>query len=144
MSQILREKNLLVTFGDTDPQGILYFARIFELGHQALEEFIAKTSFGWSYWFQNPNFIVPIRHADSEYFAPVRAGKIYITRLSVERWGNTSMTISFAIFEAGTGKLCAKSQTTHVFVANHTFESIQIPDQIASLREGFDHEEIPD
>ncbi len=136
MSQILQEKNLLITFGDTDPQGILYFARLFELAHAALEEFVAKSPVTWNFWFQNPHFAVPIRHAESEYFIPMRAGKIYISRLSVDRWGTTSLSLSFAVYEAGTNKLCARASTTHVFVAKKTFESIQIPDQILALKEG--------
>ncbi len=134
MAQILEEKNVLIKFGDTDPAGILFFARLFELAHEALEEFVSKSPVGWSYWFQNEHFFVPIRNANAEYFSPVRAGKIYVGRLTVERWGTTSMTISFGIYEVGTGKICAQAHTTHVFVSR-SFESIQIPDLIVALRE---------
>jgi 1,4-dihydroxy-2-naphthoyl-CoA hydrolase len=134
MAQILHEKSLLVKFGDTDPQGIMYFARLFELAHEALEEFIAQSAVGWNFWFKNPEFAVPIRHVDAEYAIPVRAGKIYVGRLSVERWGTTSMTFSFAIFEVGTFKLCCVAHTTHVFVSIRSFESIPIPGPIAALK----------
>ncbi len=129
----LFEKNILIHFGLTDPQGILYFARLQELSHQLIEEFMAQTKLGWRGWFANPEFAVPIVHAESDFHSPMRAGQNFMAALLLEKKGESSITFTVQYNEVGTQKICASTRTVHVFVDKKNFQKIQIPELVQSL-----------
>ena len=60
-----------IPFHLADPAGILFFGHAFTLFHQAFEHFvIEKLECPWDLWFQNPEWIVPIKRAEAEYGSP--------------------------------------------------------------------------
>ncbi len=132
MKRLLLEKARRIHFGETDPQGILFFARTFELAHECLEEYWASTSLGWPFWFQNSDFAVPLRHASADYRKPARAGELCSCQLFVEKIGNSSVEFAFELYDQ-TGNLLADVHTTHVFVERNAFGKIKVPDPIREL-----------
>ncbi len=131
--KILFEQNILISFGDADPQGLLYFANTYKLAHQCLEAYCAKSELGWAYWFQNKEFAAPIRHSDCDYLSPMTAGKNYKTTLICNKVGNSSIEITCHFSSLTNDTLCATVKTVHVFVDQKDFNKISVPDQIREL-----------
>lgn len=132
--KVLFEDQTLIHFGDTDPQGFIYFARAMDLAHKFLEKFWAQTSFGWKYWFQNPEFAVPIRHAECDFLKPLLVGELYQLRLFVSKMGDSSIefTCEF-VSPKGDHEICARITTIHVFVDRKTLTKITIPPEVKNL-----------
>lgn len=127
-SKILYEKKIIVKFGETDPQGIMYFNHPLQIAHECLEEYWSQTATGWDYWFRNPQFAAPIRHCDCDFLKPLVAGQKYTARLSVAEIKNSSVIFNCEFIQNQV--LHAKTTTTHVFVDAKTFKKISIPKKI--------------
>lgn len=112
-------------FRETDPAGIMYFANIFSLAHDAFEEFIVATGFTWKEWFEPKQFAVPIRHAESDYVKPLKGGDEYEILVSVLAFGNTSFTVRYEFMSSGS--LHATVKTVHSMLDIKKFTKVQIP-----------------
>ena len=134
MTRALFEKPVCVHFGDTDPQGMLYFARAFELAHECLEDYWTSRSPGWAFWFQNADFTVPLRHAEADFQKPARAGEKCSAQLHLVGIGNTSVEFQFALHDSA-GILLLTVNTTHVFVDRHSLRTMRVPNKIRDLLE---------
>ncbi|OFZ19562.1 MAG: hypothetical protein A2Z20_08345 [Bdellovibrionales bacterium RBG_16_40_8] len=126
------ETNILINFRDADPQGILYFARTYDLAHNCLEAFWAQTSLGWNFWFKNPEFAVPLRHSNCDYLHAMPAGETFNAQLAVAKIGESSVEF-ICKFTKKNGSICAQVSTTHVFVDRKTFTKISVPDIVRSF-----------
>lgn len=131
--KVLFRKDFLISFGEADPQGILYFSRVQDLAHRTLEEFCIQIPIGWAGWFRDEFFAVPIKKSESEFFAPLTAGEYVTCALSVEKLGESSVQFRFEL--RVNEQLCATVQTVHVFVRRTDFSKIVIPPQIRKLLE---------
>ncbi|MCB0350374.1 MAG: acyl-CoA thioesterase [Bdellovibrionales bacterium] len=126
----LFEQNILIEFGDSDPQGILYFANTYKLAHQCLETYWAQNELGWKFWFQNPEFAVPIRHSECDYLAPMKAGENYKSTLMCSKIGDSSVEFSCSFSNLSDDTVCATVKTVHVFVDRKSFNKISVPERI--------------
>ena len=122
--------DVLIHFRDADPQGILYFSRVYDLAHNCLEEFWSKSPLGWRYWFQNPEFAVPLRHSACEYFRPMQVGDTYRSKLTVAKIGESSVEFICEFTQRDTGTVYTRVSTTHVFVDKKTFTKINVPERV--------------
>lgn len=126
----LFEIEQFVSFSDADPAGIVFFANIFNYAHKALELFKASQK-SWDGWFNDPKVGWPLRHAEAEFFAPIRVGRYIKTVLYLDKQGNNSICFRCMIYQeipqakvadaAGDEPplkeiLCATVKTVHVQV----------------------------
>lgn len=130
----LFESKITVTFGDCDPAGILYFARIFDFSHQVFEEFIEQSGIGWANWFRKGPFIVPLKHVEADYQSPLLPGQSYSVKARVARLGDSSfeMEYSFLGTESSSPKTHAVVKMVHVFADAENHKKISIPEPIRS------------
>jgi len=123
-----------IGFGDADAAGVVYYPRLLALAHDAVEELIRRTPAGWGAWFASPAYAVPVRHAEADFFLPMRPGEEFSIRAVVEKIGMTS--IVFAVeFLDGAGHCAARVRTVHVFITKAIGSPAAIPEEIrAALR----------
>lgn len=122
-----------VPFHMADPAGILFFGNAFSLFHQAFEHFVTEClEIPWNTWFQNPEWIVPIRHAEAEYLKPLLAGEMCKISLSLTAVSSSSFTIA-ASFEQK--ELCCSMKVVHVFCSRATKNKISIPEEFSFFKE---------
>lgn len=132
----LFSKKFLIHFGECDPQGILYFARVSEMAHEMLEEFVAGTSLGWKGWFRSAEFAVPLKNVNVDFSAPMRAGEWVTARLIVAETGDSSVVFQSEFYIGGGSdgeKLAAVVKTVHVFVSQSEFKKIAIPASVKAI-----------
>lgn len=120
-----------VPFHMADPAGILFFGNAFTLFHQAFEHFVTHhLETPWEEWFQNPEWIVPIRHAEVEYLKPILAGKTCRIALSLAGASTSSFTIAATIEQE---ELCCSMKIVHVFCSRSTKNKISIPKKFEQI-----------
>lgn len=120
-----------VRFSDADPAGILFFGRIFEFAHAALESFVVDCGIGWETWFSSPVWAVPIVNAQADYKNSMKAGSQLVVDLHINKLGNSSCSFEFVF--SSEQKICAIVHTTHVFIEKSSCKSLSIPEPIRSV-----------
>lgn len=125
-----------VRLRDTDAAGILFFARQFELIHDAFEEFMASHGAGMRYIFAEAPYALVIVHAESDYAAPVRVGDTLAIQVRVECMGAKSFTMGYTLTNGG-GTVVGRAKTIHVPIDKATRQATGVPE---SLREALDRD----
>lgn len=105
----------MIRFADADPAGVIFYPRAVALAHAAVEDLIRHSSLGWEAWFASPSHAAPLRHAEAEFFQPMRPGETFTSVAMVEKMGNTS--VSFLVeFNDAQGRTAARIRTVHVLI----------------------------
>lgn len=118
----------LIPFHLADPAGILFFGHAFTLFHQAFEHFILhQLECPWSFWFQNPEWIVPIRNAEAQYLHPLQVGQNCLIDISVSSLASSSFVLNSSFKQ---GDHCCSLKTVHVFCSRHNGQKMAIPEAI--------------
>lgn len=84
-----------IRFHHADAAGIMFFANSFVLAHDAYEGFVKELGLDFSTWFESDTMAAPIRHAEAEYFQPLRAGDTVSITVNVEHVGISSFKLSY-------------------------------------------------
>lgn len=114
-----------VPFHLADPGGILFFGNVLTLVHQAFEHFVIdQLKYPWKEWFQNSEWIVPIRHAEVEYLQPIQSGQQCQIDMVMNSISHSSFTLNSTIYQNG---VCCIIKTVHVFCNRNTKEKMTIP-----------------
>lgn len=137
------DHTLTVRFQEADRAGIMFFGRIFDYCHTAIEELLEAADCGIAANFdaKTGGFGMPLVHAEADYLAPCRHGERLTIAVSLERMGTSSVTFAFAIHgphrdsttDAESGDLRARARFVHSCVALDSFTKCPVPDV---LRDG--------
>lgn len=120
---------LFVPFSLTDQAGVVFFAHELSLFHNAYEHFIQdKLSISWQNWFQNEEWIVPIKHLDVDYLNPLYAGRNCDIEMAITSVSTSSFILNSTIKQDQ--KLCCKIESVHTFCQKSSGHKIPIPDCI--------------
>ncbi len=118
-----------INFYEADSAGILFYGNIFRLIHEAYEDFLQKIE---NDYFVNGNIVLPIVHAEADYFIPLKIHEIIEINLNVSKLQNRSFELSYEILN-GEGKTAAKAKTVHVCVDNKDFQKTDLPEDLKGL-----------
>jgi len=123
------ETRVIIRFEDADPAGIVFYPRAIALAHGVVEDLIRQTELGWHGWFENHGLAAPVRRAEADFLAPMRAGETLLARACVEKLGETSGTflVEFCGNDGGTR---ARIRTVHVLVDRSTGKPVPMTPEI--------------
>ncbi|MCX7977591.1 MAG: thioesterase family protein [Bdellovibrionaceae bacterium] len=124
MSQVFRTTTR-IRFRQGDPARISYFANVFDIAHDTFEEFIVAAGYSWPEWFSHNPYIIPIRHAEADYLAPLYPGEVYDIEATVQSIGNTSFVMQYKI--TSQAKIHAVVKMVHSVLKSPTMEKTEIP-----------------
>ncbi len=116
-----------INFYDSDPAGILFFAKAFEIAHTAYEGMIEDAKLSRNY-FIDEEYAIPLLHAEAEFLKPVRVGELLTIEVVVTQVRTSSFELSF-LFINDKNENKVKLKTIHLFVDKKTFEKKGIPDE---------------
>src|SRR5688572_15841097 len=119
-----------IRFWQADSGGIMFFGNAFHLVHDVYESFVASLGFESRDWFENPEWAVPIRHAEADYLRPLKPHESYEARVSIEQVGESSLSLKFTISANGLDHCVAK--TVHVFMNKKSLAKMPIPESVRS------------
>src|SRR5438105_9843348 len=63
-----------IRFQDVDAAGIIFYSRLFELCHDLWARFLAASGCPLPQLLADRSLVLPIRHAEADYFRPLRFG----------------------------------------------------------------------
>ena len=125
------ETTRIVRLGHTDAARRLYFARQFDLVHEAYEDWLASEGLPIRSLVENPGGGVPIVHAESDYTGQVFAGDALVIRIELVKRGSRSFTLGYTL-RVGERQV-GTAQTVHVSVDGTTGKSSPLPEALTTI-----------
>jgi 1,4-dihydroxy-2-naphthoyl-CoA hydrolase len=122
-----------VRFQDTDAAGVVYFANILAICHEAYEESIASVGINVKEFFTHPPVAFPIVHTNVDFFRPICCGDKLVISLIPHKQGVDKFEINYEILVDLF--VVAKAQTRHVCIDSNTRSKREFPDEISEWLE---------
>lgn len=123
-----------IHFYQCDPAGIIYFANIYNIAHDAFEEeFLLKYIDLEKY----KNFLLPIVHSEADYKKPLRFNDVITTIITLDCIGEHSFTLKYEIFNKATEQLSAVVKITHTLVDKKTFQKVKLFPELIEILNKF-------
>lgn len=123
--------NRTVRFQDTDAAGVVYFANVLSMCHEAYEASLAASGINLKSFFNNPTAAIPIIHASVDFLRPMFCGDNLLIHLTPQQLGDNKFEIAYQIFEASSSEQqLAKVITRHVCINPITRTRTQLPEAI--------------
>jgi len=119
-----------------DSAGVVFFARFFELAHDAYERFMEELGHPLPADMAHSDLILPIVHAHSDYHGFLRLGDRVRITISVEKISTRSYGLVYA-FSLGDGASCATVRTVHVAVDPAQGRAVQLPESLRAALQTF-------
>lgn len=122
---------VIVRFQDVDAAGIVFFARVLDYMHDAYVAALGELGTELASVLRSRAFAAPLRHAEADYFSPLRFGDVVIVHIVAAHVEATEIVLGYQIAHKTTGTVTAVGQTVHTFVDPKSFERIPVPEAIA-------------
>lgn len=134
-SAVLFETPASVRFQDIDAAGIVFFARIFEYFHACYEQLLEKSGHPLPQVLAEGQWAAPIRHAEADYFSPLRFGDTLQVQIVAAHVEETEISLGFRILRGQEATVAAVGQSVHTFISPETRKRCPVPESlVASLR----------
>jgi 1,4-dihydroxy-2-naphthoyl-CoA hydrolase len=117
-----------VHFQDTDAAGVVYFANVLNICHEAYEESLEASGINLKTFFGNSSVAFPIVHANVDFLRPMFCGDKLIVSLMPQKIGGERFEIAYEIKLAEV--LAAKAITRHVCIDVNSRSKQELPDEI--------------
>jgi 1,4-dihydroxy-2-naphthoyl-CoA hydrolase len=117
-----------VRLAHVDAAGILYFARIFELCHAAMEAAMSAAGRPLSGFFRDPTWVMPVVHAEADYKRPLKLDDEVRIEVVLELLSDRRLAWRFTAL-GPSGKPHAVATQVHVAVDAASFRPTAIPNE---------------
>ena len=123
--------NRTVRFQDTDAAGVVYFANVLSICHEAYEASLAASGINLKSFFNNPTAAIPIIHASVDFLRPMFCGDKLLIHLTPQQLSENKFEIAYQIVAASSSEQqLAKAITKHVCINPITRTRTQLPEAI--------------
>ncbi|NJP08052.1 MAG: acyl-CoA thioesterase [Leptolyngbyaceae cyanobacterium RU_5_1] len=120
-----------VRFQDTDAAGVVYFANVLAMCHEAYEASLAASGIELQAFFGGWDTAFAIAHASVDFFKPMVCGDRLIIHLTPNPTSRSEFEISYQVFMADTTqKPLSKAFTRHVCIDTATRTRQDLPHPI--------------
>jgi 1,4-dihydroxy-2-naphthoyl-CoA hydrolase len=116
---------------DTDAAGVIYFASLLSICHEAYEDRLIQSGINLKTFFRDTETALPIVHGEIDFFQPLFCGDRIEIQLIPKVINEHSFDISYQIFLAQSpDKKIAQGKTKHVCINPLSRQKISLPDPI--------------
>ena len=119
----------IIRFQDTDAAGVVYFANVLAMCHEAYEESLSASGINLKVFFSNSDIAIPIVHASVDFFRPMFCGDKISIRLVPQQTTNEKFEVTYELFGVAE-EIYAKAITRHVCINPISRAKVAIPDNI--------------
>lgn len=127
-----------VRFQDTDAAGVVFFANVLAMCHEAYEASLAASGVNLKAFFSNSNAVIPIVSASVDFRRPMYCGDVLIIELTPQKLGDDELEIAYKIFNSEVrDKWVAKAVTRHVCINPDTRKRQELSQEILAWLSGF-------
>ncbi|WP_016950294.1 thioesterase family protein [Anabaena sp. PCC 7108] len=123
----------VVRFQDTDAAGVVYFANVLGICHEAYEESLISLDINLKTFFTNPSLAFPIVHTNVDFFSPMYCGDKLMIRLLPQKISVDKFEINYEI--TLNKVIVAKAMTRHVCIDVNSRMKQELPDHISNWLE---------
>lgn len=104
-----------VRFSDTDAAGVVYFANVLSICHEAYEASLIAANINLKTFFSNPGAAIPIVRADINFFRPLFCGDEINITLQPQQLSSDRFEIVYQVLGLNEQSI-AKATTWHVCI----------------------------
>ncbi len=117
-----------VHFSDTDAAGVVYFANVLSICHEAYEASLATSGINLRTFFNNSATAIPITHASVDFFRPMFCGDALLIHVSPQALNENTFEIAYQIVDPSSNQLLAQAVTRHICITPNTRSKTALPD----------------
>ncbi len=120
----------IIRFQDIDAAGIIFYPRILEMFHDAYAALLAFAGTPLRDVMTRHSWIAPVRHAEADYFRPLRLGDEVNVEISRAHVSETETTLGYRIVRTPGEEVCVVGQVVHTFVDRGSFKRVAMPELV--------------
>lgn len=121
--------NRIVRFQDTDAAGVVYFANLLAICHEAYEESLNVANINLQLFFKNNDFAIPIVHASVDFLRPLFCGDRILVNLLPTQLNSQKFEINYQVLTYE-NEVIAKAITKHICIDSTTRTRKELPAEI--------------
>ncbi|WP_204106809.1 MULTISPECIES: thioesterase family protein [Spirulina sp. CCY15215] len=120
-----------IHLADTDAAGVVYFANIFVLCHEAYEEALARSGMNLKVLVSPSGIALPIVHSSADFLRPLFCGDRLEVQLTPKQLGETEFEITYQVLSLTTPQITlARVITRHVCINAANRQRSPLPEEI--------------
>lgn len=120
-----------VYLADTDAAGVVYFAQVLVMCHEAYEASLITAGINLRSLVSNLSIALPIVHSTVDFFSPMFCGDQLLIALNSQQLSDTEFEIAYQIVAVSSSQKClAKAITRHVCINPSSRKRTQLPENI--------------
>lgn len=120
-----------IHLADTDAAGVVYFASLLSICHEAYEEALTEAGVNFGDFFRDAAVAIPIVHGEIDYFRPICCGDRLKIALIPRPLSENSFEITYQILAVASPEIClAKAMTRHTCIDTGTRRRLPLPPPI--------------
>jgi len=119
----------------TDAAGILFYSRLFDLAFEAFNAFLQSLNISVAWIIRESDFLMPYVHAEADYLIPLKVGDEVVFHLKIERIGNSSFVVHYAVHLGD--QTAATIKTVHVTIDKLGKHKIDLPEKLRQALESY-------
>ncbi len=121
------QHELVIRLRHTDAAGVMFFARIFDVAHEAYEAMLESIGHPIPAELSRALHVIPIVRAEADYRTALRMGDRVRVDVIVEKVGSRSFTLRYVLSKSH-GNVAGEVKTVHVVVSSETGKAVAMPD----------------
>ncbi len=108
-----------IRFHETDAAGVVYFANVLTLCHEAYEASLAEAGVDIQSFFSQGEMAVPVVHASVDFQKPMFCGDAIAIHLLPQQTDDSTFEVTYHIHAKNSDGPMAKALTRHVCIQTH-------------------------
>src|SRR4029450_10135177 len=120
-----------IRLADTDAAGVLYFASLLRIAHEAYEAWFESAGLPIATVIRDRSYALPIVHADADFKLPLALGDRVVVTVTVSELGDRSFTIAYGL--EGPHGVAGTARTVHVAIDRGEKRSIPLPGEVRQI-----------
>ncbi|MEL6380905.1 MAG: thioesterase family protein [Cyanobacteria bacterium J06626_18] len=123
-----------IRFQDTDAAGVVYFARVLSICHEAYESFLQQAGVDVKTFFSPGAIAVPITHTEADFRRPLKCGDIVTIQCTPQQTSPSSFEIQYTLVDKDK-QVAATASTRHVCIDTTTRQRCQLAPELTEWLE---------
>lgn len=125
-----------VRFGDTDAAGVVYFANVLSICHEAYEAALIAAGIDARSFFSGQELAVPIVHGEVDFHQPMRCGDRLVVQVLPIMTTASEFEVRYVVRLEGFDRPVSHGLTRHVCIDVKTRKRVFIPAMVKQWIEG--------
>ncbi len=98
--------------------------------HDAYAAFLAFAGCPLPEVLKSGTWLAPVRHAEADYFKPLRFGDSVTVEICRAHLAETEATLGYRVARSDSNEVCVVGQVVHTFVERASFKRTPIPELV--------------